>query len=344
MSIVQQIKENDPELKEIRLAEDPLAYAPTVAELCDALASNTEINHVRIDRDFLPCMNDEDIQPFFEALSKIPSLLDAQIWHASVQVSILAAFIKATKQLEHLQFGCLELEGEENDFSLINEAIQGHPTLKSFTMSDFSLNNESISMDETIAVLGTIPNLQSVKLEVSNRRRASVVGPTRAAQKVQVTLSGAGLAKLLSESKSIQKLHLNRLNLDSTDFGVLAEAIKTAPCLREFALPHCNLDDGGCVKIAEAIGQNKTLEKIDLSCNKLTDEGCVTLASALEGNKSVKFLRLWGNVKISNNGFDSIREMLEQNCVLERVPLMTGGTYGVATIDPLQAGRSGKAA
>ena len=198
-------------------------------------------------------------------------------------------------------------------------------------------------MDETVAVLGTIPNLESVKLEVSNRRRASVVGPTRAAQAVQVTLSGAGLAKLLGESKSIQKLHLNRLNLNTSDFSVLAEAIKTAPCLREFALPHCNLDDDGCVKIAEAIGLNKTLEKIDLSCNKLTDEGCVTLASALEGNQNVKFLRLWGNVKISNNGFDSIRDMLEQNCVLERVPLM-GGTGGYGAIDPLKSGRGGKAA
>lgn len=206
-----------------------------------------------------------------------------------------------------------------------------------------SLNNESISMDETVAVLATIPNLQSVKLEVSNRRRASVVGSDRAARKVQVTLSGAGLAKLLGGSQTIQKLHLNRLNLNTKDFSVLADAIAAAPCLHEFALPHCNLDDDGCVAIAEAIGRNKTLEKIDLSCNKLTDEGCVTLASALEGNQSVRFLRLWGNVKISNNGFDSIREMLEQNCVLERVPLMAGGAT-FAAIDPLKANRSGQAA
>jgi Ran GTPase-activating protein (RanGAP) involved in mRNA processing and transport len=206
-----------------------------------------------------------------------------------------------------------------------------------------SLNNESISMDETVSVLATIPNLENVRLEVSNRRRASVVGSERAAKKVQVTLSGAGLAKLIGDSKSIQTLYLNRLNLNTGDFSVLAEAIKTAPCLREFSLPHCNLDDDGCVKIAEAISLNPTLEKIDLSCNKLTDEGCITLASALEGNHSVKFLRLWGNVKISNNGFDSIREMLEYNCVLERVPLMaTNISYD--KLDPVKNGRSGQAA
>lgn len=53
----------------------------------------------------------------------------------------------------------------------------------------------------------------------------------------------------------------------------------------------------------------------------------VTLASGLKGNNSVTFLRLWGNVKISNAGFDAVREMLEQNCVLERVPLMAP-TFG----------------
>jgi hypothetical protein len=54
----------------------------------------------------------------------------------------------------------------------------------------------------------------------------------------------------------------------------------------------------------------------------------VTLASGLEGNASVTFLRLWGNAKISNEGFDAVREMLEQNCVLERVPLMAPAGFG----------------
>lgn len=116
-------------------------------------------------------------------------------------------------------------------------------------------------------------------------------------------------------------------------YAALAEAIKKAPVLKVFALPHCNLDDEACIKLSEAIGHSRTLEKIDMSCNRLTDEGCITLASGLKGNRSVKFLRLWGNVKISNAGFDAVREMLEQNCVLERVPLMTPKQFENGGID-----------
>jgi hypothetical protein len=52
------------------------------------------------------------------------------------------------------------------------------------------------------------------------------------------------------------------------------------------------------------------------------------IASALKGNNSVKMLRLWGNVKISNAGFDASVDMLKVNCVLERVPLMVPLEYG----------------
>lgn len=172
-----------------------------------------------------------------------------------------------------------------------------------------------------MTLLCSIPNLTVVKLEVSHSRRRSIVGSEAAAKKVKVSLSGSALADLCS-SKTLEELYLNRLDLNLDDFTSLASAIKSAPALRVLALPHCNFDDVACIRMAEAIGASATLEKIDLSCNKLTDEGCVTLASALKGNGSVKYLRLWGNVKISNGGFDAVREMLEQNCVLERIPLM----------------------
>lgn len=86
------------------------------------------------------------------------------------------------------------------------------------------------------------------------------------------------------------------------------------------------------------------LFQIDLSCNKLTDEGCVTLASALKGNNSVTFLRLWGNVKISNAGFDTVKEMLEQNCQLERIPLMAPLGYENRISNPSQKNAKAHAA
>lgn len=321
MNIIESIRNNDPELKELRLAEEVEAYCTDISELIDAMAENTVIEYVRLDRDFLPSMLPEHAKSFFLALGKLKGLKDAQIWHAAIHVTLLADFINAARHIEALQLGCLDLEGSAEDFDLVSEALKEHPTLMSFSMSDFSLNNNTIAIDTLIETLAAIPNLRVVKLEVSHARRRSIVGSEAAARKVSVALSGQALAHLCS-SKTLEELLLNRLNLTQADFEALAESIKAAPSLKILALPHCNLDDEACIKLAEAIGQSTTLQKIDLSCNKLTDEGCITLASGLKGNGSVTFLRLWGNVKISNAGFDAVREMLEQNCVLERVPLM----------------------
>lgn len=321
MSYIGRIQDSDPELTELRLTEDIEAYCTDISQMTDALKSNTVIEYVRLDRDFLPSMYVENTAEFFRAFGSLPALKEAQIWHASIPVTVLADFLTAARGIEHLQLGCLDLDGDANDFALVSEALKEHPTLQTFSMHDFSLTNETISIDNLIATLATIPNLKVVKLEVTHQRRRSLVGSEAAATKVQVSLRGSALADLC-RSKTLTELYLNRLNLNLEDYAALAEAIKSAPNLRILALPHCNLDDEACIKLASAIGHSTTLHKIDLSCNKLTDEGCITLASGLSGNQSVKFLRLWGNVKISNAGFDAVREMLERNCVLERVPLM----------------------
>jgi Ran GTPase-activating protein (RanGAP) involved in mRNA processing and transport len=177
-----------------------------------------------------------------------------------------------------------------------------------------------------VSTLATVPNLEQVKLEVTYAKRSSLVGSVEAANQVKVSLSGPALATLVG-SHSLRELHLSRLSLKAADFKELAEAIKTTPNLQSLYLPHCNIDDEGCVYLALAIGSNHTLETVDLSCNKLSDEGCISIATALKGNSCVKCLRLWGNIKISNAGFDALADMLEHNCVLERVPLMAPLEY-----------------
>jgi len=322
-SNIQRICGNDPELTELRLVEDLEAYCADISDLTDALKDNEVIEYVRLDRDFLPSIDDDaGLAKFFQAFGGLPALKEAQIWHAGIPVKFLADFLLAARGLEHLQLGCLDLEGTADDFESFSAALDGHPHLRSFCMHDFSLTNNAISIDGLIGTLATIPNLQIVKIEVTHSRRRSLVGSEAAAAKVSVSLRGEALANLC-RCPTLEELYLNRLNLNLEDYAAFAASIKDAPVLKLLALPHCNLDDTACIALSEAIGQSKTLVKIDLSCNRLTDEGCVTLASGLEGNESVKFLRLWGNVKISNNGFDTVHEMLEKNCVLERVPLMT---------------------
>jgi Ran GTPase-activating protein (RanGAP) involved in mRNA processing and transport len=165
-----------------------------------------------------------------------------------------------------------------------------------------------------------------VRLEVTYAKRSSLVGSVEAANQVKVSLSGKTLATLVG-SHSLQQMHLSRLSLTSDDFKDFAAALATSPSLKSLYLPHCNINDTSGEYIAVALTQNNVLETVDLSCNKLSDEGCISIATALKGNSSVKCLRLWGNVKISNAGFDALADMLEHNCVLERVPLMAPIEY-----------------
>jgi hypothetical protein len=239
-----------------------------------------------------------------------------------MSIKVLTTFVGQARQLETLQLGCLDLEGTEEDFAEFAATLKAHPSLRVFCMSDFSLNDNSVSIDGLVEVLSTLPKLELVKLEVTHSRRSSLVGTENAAKQVQVPLSGASLA-VLCTSSSLKMLHLGRLSLKLDDITVLARAIESAPALTNLSLPHCGITDETCSILASAIGKSKTVEKVDMSCNCIQDQGCISFAAALQGNRSVKFLRLWGNSKITNAGFDALADIMVSNsCVLERIPLI----------------------
>mmetsp|Transcript_2805 Transcript_2805/g.5859 ORF Transcript_2805/g.5859 Transcript_2805/m.5859 type:complete len:345 (+) Transcript_2805:278-1312(+) len=322
MSLIDRIQSNDPDLTDLRMTEVPEAYTNDLDALIESLKSNTVIQFVRFDRDFLPALNPEQVDSLFKAVGSLAGLKEILIWHAHLSAKSVAELIALSKdRAEHLQLGVLALEGTAEDFQSVADALTGHEKLKSFDMSDFSLNDQSISIDPIIIALSTMPNLERVKLEVTYQKRGSLVGHEKAKEKVRVEVSGPALATLC-RSASLRDVHLSRLTLNLNDLEALADAIQTAPSLKRLALPHCLLNDYNVSGIARAIGHSTSLESVDLSCNHITDEGCIAIATALKGNTSVKLLRLWGNVKISNSGFNALAEMLESNCVLERVPLM----------------------
>lgn len=334
MSLIEQILHNDKELTELRFTEAPEAYCRNITDLCDAMKQNTVIDYIRIDRDFLPCMkNESDMVEFFNAMGLISTLREVHIWHAAFPVQILLGFLQNARSLDYLEFGCLELSGTHDDWEAIAAVLKEHPTLRIFYMIDFSLYGDDGNVNTIVESLASVPNLEIVKMEVTSSRRRSLVGNEAAMIRPKVGLSGQSLATLIKTSTTLRELQLNRIHLSLHDYEAIANALKSTNSkeLKVLSLPHCELTDDGCSYLANAIAtmnHDCTLEKLDLSCNKLTDEGCIMIASALKGNQSIKMLRLWGNVKISNAGFDALVDMLEVNCHLERVPLMAPTEYG----------------
>ena len=310
-------------LKELRLVESPEAYGANFDELIEALEGNTTIEYVRLDRDFLPGLEESDIALVMEAVGKLPALKETHIMHAILPATAFASFLQHAKNVEIVELGSVELQG----------------TLKTFLMLDFSLG-VSGGIGNIVEALSQIKTLEKVKLDAAHKRRRSLLGSEAAAIKPDNTVPGVALAHLVAHTPKLCELHLNRLVLDVNDLKIVATAVSTASSLTTLSLTNVGLTDEACNELANAIAANANLVTIDLSCNKLTDEGCTLLTSALVNNNHVKLLRLWGNVKISNTGFDALVSMLENNCVLERLPLMASREYSTKIEAKLNQNRS----
>ena len=308
-------------LKELRLVESPEAYCANVCELIEALQGNTSIEYIRLDRDFLPGLEESDLALVMGALGKLSALKEAHIMHAILPATAFAAFIKHAKNVEIVELGSVELQGTPEEIQNMAAALGSHGALKTFLMLDFSLGVTG-GIGNIVEALSEIKTLEKVKLDAAHKRRRSLLGSEAAAIKPDNTVPGEALAHLVAQTPQLCELYLNRLTLDVNDLKVVAAAVSNASSLTTLSLTNVGLTDEACNELANAIATNSNLVTIDLSCNKLTDEGCTLLTSALVSNNHVKLLRLWGNVKISNTGFDALASMLQHNCVLERLPLM----------------------
>ena len=326
-------------LKELRLVESPEAYGANFDELIEALKGNTTIEYVRLDRDFLPGLEESDIVLVMEAVGKLPALKETHIMHAILPATAFASFLQHAKNVEIVELGSVELQGTPDELQDMAANLGSHGALKTFLMLDFSLG-VSGGIGNIVEALSQIKTLEKVKLDAAHKRRRSLLGSEAAAIKPDNTVPGVALAHLVAHTPKLCELHLNRLVLDVNDLKIVATAVSTASSLTTLSLTNVGLTDEACNELANAIAANANLVTIDLSCNKLTDEGCTLLTSALVNNNHVKLLRLWGNVKISNTGFDALVSMLENNCVLERLPLMASREYSTKIEAKLNQNRS----
>ena len=338
-TIIEKIHDQVKGLKELRLTECPQAYCATVFELIEALEGNTSIEYVRLDRDFLPGLEESDLILLLDVVGKRPALKEAHIMHTILPAKAFASFITHAKLVETVELGSIDLQGSTEELHAMMVALGSHGALKSFLMLDFSLG-VSGGINGIVEALSNVKTLEQVKLEAAHKRRRSIVGSEAASIKPDSTVHGDALAHLVAQTSRLSELYLNRLTLDVHDLRALSNAVATASSLHTLSLTNVGLTDEVCNELANAIAANTNLVTIDLSCNKLTDEGCTLLASALVNNNHVKLLRLWGNVKISNTGFDALVDMLEHNCVLERLPLMTPREYSTKIEAKLNQNRS----
>ena len=104
-SLIERIANNDPTLKEISLGESAETYFGDVAEMVSALAANTTIDYVRIDRDFLPSLlgQPEKKAAVVTAIGKLPALREFRIMSGPVHAHVLGKALTDATSLENLE-------------------------------------------------------------------------------------------------------------------------------------------------------------------------------------------------------------------------------------------------
>lgn len=208
--------------------------------------------------------------------------------------------------------GAIDLKGSQDDIKHLEDALRGHSKLASFTMANFTVNQDGVDLDELIKALASVPNLTSVNIAAHKTATAH--------------FTGQALAALVADNQ-FQELRIANFRLEPQHYDLIAAAVAKTTTLQNLRLNNVGMAQPCLLKLAhQCMKTNKTLVMLDLSSNNLEDIGVAALASTLHKHATLKHLRLWDNKLIGDDGYQALAELLTINPVIEKmeVPPNTG--------------------
>jgi hypothetical protein len=301
-----------------------------------ALKCNKTVKHVCFSGAFVRELTPEQWCLMIEGVGHLESLEQLQIWCSTIPVRTFGTMLQNSKHLKVILFFHVRLDGSEDDFLHLSDAIRHHPSLTEFRFGGIETVVENVSLNCVVEALGDAPTLKIVTIQLFNSNRTAI-------------FSGEALARMLN-SKSITGLYLTRLGLGQDHYIVISSAIATnrnlrvldlfansasneqllliATGLREnhgletFVLPGLsNLDlSYECSSaIADTLKMNTTMHSLYLPCSRFTDDGLIMLAESLTVNTTLKKVEIGVSDQIGSHGMAALTQMLEKNYELERL-------------------------
>ena len=305
--MLEKISTNEDSLLELHIGTE----CESTDTLLDALNRSREsriaewmIEVVRFDKNFLPSVKPMDKILILENVGKLPNLKEVYLSHGSIPAKALSELLKDARNLQVFYLNQVMLEGDEEDFSLLETAFEGHSCLQEFSMIEFRTPGV-FKLDNLIKQLGSLKTLDTIKIEASKNSN--------------ISFSGLCLGPLF-QSTILKEVHLSGLELNPMHFHLISRALSTCP-LKVLSLPHTGMDDEGATKISLWLGTSKTLEVLNFSFNKIGDDGCITLANSLTENSTapIKTVYFTGNKNIGSSGNAALAGLLEKRPSLEFV-------------------------
>lgn len=148
MTILDQIKSN--EITSLHLSNDPEDYFDETKVLITALESNTSLEEIIFDKDFIACVYGNERGHLLEQIAKLPNLKTVRLGDAGLLVDALTNLVNNAKGLRSFTLEHLVLQGVQKDFDALESALMQHNNLKEFNMNDCIASNDGIDTDKIV--------------------------------------------------------------------------------------------------------------------------------------------------------------------------------------------------
>jgi hypothetical protein len=125
----------DTKVNELCMTECLDSYSCDLSELIASLHDNSAIEKVRFAGEFLGSLSQQDLLTLLGQVGQLKSLKEIHFGNASIQASLLSKVVEAAKDLKVFSLGCVELEGDRDDFT-------DHQALTQLIWENFEIINK----------------------------------------------------------------------------------------------------------------------------------------------------------------------------------------------------------
>lgn len=148
MSIIEQVASNS--ITDLKISQDPdeALGKKKVGEFLDALGSNTSIETLKLDGDFIGCLRQDKRSALIKAIGDLPNLKEVHLGEACMLADDVASILTKGKNIVSMSLTAVVLQGEQSSLDACELAVYTHPTLKQFDLKDSSTAIAELSLDK----------------------------------------------------------------------------------------------------------------------------------------------------------------------------------------------------
>lgn len=145
MGIVDEIKSNA--ISTLHLTDDPDEYFADTNAFADAMAANTSIENVILEKHFLSCSVGAKRAQMVSSVGSLSNAKSVTLRDSLLNVGVCVTnLVKNSKSLEELVVENCLLQGSPDHFQLLEEAINGSPSLQNVRIHDCTAPNDKVTL------------------------------------------------------------------------------------------------------------------------------------------------------------------------------------------------------